>query len=108
MAKAFAKGFYKSKAWEDCREAYIKYCGGLCERCLAEGIYTAGVIVHHKKYLTPDNICNPSVATDFSNLELLCQACHNKEHHGEKNKNHQKRFLVGPNGEIVPFDRPPV
>lgn len=108
MAKAFAKSFYKSKAWEDCREAYIKYKGGLCERCLADGIISAGVIVHHKKYLTPSNISNPSVATDFNNLELLCQACHNKEHHGDDKNKQPKRFLIGANGEIIPLDTPPV
>lgn len=104
MAKRFAKGFYHSKEWEQCREAYIKYKGGLCERCYANGIITAGVIVHHKIYLTPDNITDPLIATDFDNLELLCVDCHNKEHHRGKyygKKNNVKRFEVGENGEII-------
>src|SRR5690606_25521048 len=49
--KPWAKWFYKSKAWQKTREAYIAARHGLCERCGA-----GGKIVHHKVYLTPDNI----------------------------------------------------
>src|SRR5690606_33094450 len=47
----WARSFYKSRAWQKCREAYIAYRHGLCERCGA-----GGKVVHHKVYLTPDNI----------------------------------------------------
>ena len=107
MAKRFAKAFYHSQAWENCRANYIKQVGGLCERCLANGIYTAGVIVHHKTYLTPENITNPLYTTDFSNLELLCKDCHNKEHHYGKYYGKRKpkgRFIVGENGQIIAAD----
>ncbi|OPX88616.1 MAG: HNH endonuclease [Pelotomaculum sp. PtaB.Bin104] len=73
--KPFAKKFYKSKAWQDCRDAFFKSRFGLCERCGA-----GGVIVHHKTKLTPGNINDPSVSLSWDNLEVLCQACHNKEH----------------------------
>lgn len=108
MAKEFAKAFYKSQTWERCRESYIKYKGGLCERCYANGIISAGVIVHHKKYLTPENICDPMFTTDYGNLELLCMDCHNNEHHhGKKSKHFQKRFLVDENGAITALDASP-
>ena len=44
--KAWAESFYKSRAWQNCARAYAKSKGGLCERCLRDGIVTAGVIVH--------------------------------------------------------------
>src|SRR5690606_16040460 len=72
----WARSFYKSRAWRRCREAYIAYRHGLCERCGA-----GGKIVHHKVYLTTDNINDPEVTLSFDNLELLCQDCHNREHH---------------------------
>jgi hypothetical protein len=75
--KPWAKRFYKSKAWRQCRDAYFASVHGLCERC--GGV---GKIVHHVDYLTPDNINDPSVTLNFDNLELLCQDCHNREHHG--------------------------
>jgi len=78
MAKDYARSFYKSKAWQDCRLSYVYKVHGLCERC--EGV---GKIVHHKVYITPDNINDPSITLDHDNLELLCQTCHNREHHGE-------------------------
>ncbi|MGZ0131878.1 HNH endonuclease [Priestia megaterium] len=74
--KPYAKRFYKSSAWLKCRASYILLRHGLCERC--EGV---GKIVHHKIYITPTNIYNPSITLNHDNLELLCQDCHNKEHH---------------------------
>ena len=75
--KEWAKHFYRSKAWRDCRNAFFVYKHGLCERCGAPG-----KIVHHKIYLTPENINDPNVSLNWDHLELLCQDCHNKEHHG--------------------------
>ena len=80
MAKEFAKAFYQGQAWKDCREVYRKSKSGLCERCLAKGLIVPGVVVHHKKYLTPENINDPSVTLNFENLELVCRACHEEEH----------------------------
>jgi len=34
MAKEWAKKFYNSTAWKECRAAYIKSVQGLCETCL--------------------------------------------------------------------------
>lgn len=75
--KQWAERFYKSKAWRECRDAYFVSKHGLCERCGGPG-----KIGHHKIYLTPQNINDPDVALNFENLELLCQDCHNQEHHG--------------------------
>lgn len=73
--KKWAEKFYKSKAWQECRQAYFIYRHGICERC-----GRPGEIVHHKVYLTPENINDPNIILSFDNLELLCQDCHNKEH----------------------------
>jgi 5-methylcytosine-specific restriction endonuclease McrA len=75
--KPWAKSFYKSKAWRQCRDAFFASRYGLCERC-----GKPGVIVHHKIKLTPSNINDPTVTLNWNNLELLCQDCHNKEHGG--------------------------
>lgn len=72
----WARWFYKSPAWLRCRDAYYKARYGLCERCGGPG-----KIVHHKIYLTPNNIHDPNVTLNWDNLELLCQECHNREHH---------------------------
>lgn len=80
--KDYAKTFYKSAAWKRTQAAYLSSVGGLCERCKARGLIVPGVIVHHKTYITPERINDPSITLDWSNLECLCQACHNAEHHG--------------------------
>ncbi|WP_082794450.1 HNH endonuclease [Halobacillus sp. KGW1] len=76
MSKAYAKWFYQSKAWRKCRRSYYLSQHGLCERCPAPGR-----IVHHIVYITPANINDPNVTLNHDNLELLCQDCHNREHH---------------------------
>lgn len=89
MAKSWAKWFYASDKWHRCRTSYIKSVGGLCERCLANGEYKPGWIVHHKTYLTVDNIHDPNITLNFDNLEYLCQDCHNKEHHRDETTTRQ-------------------
>lgn len=94
--KEFASQFYKSKRWKDCRRAYASSVGGLCERCLKRGLYSAGVIVHHKVHLTPETINNPDVALSWDNLELLCRDCHGDEHRG-----FERRWTVDECGRIA-------
>ena len=90
--------FYGTEAWKRCRRAYKKYRGGLCERCLAKGLYEPGTIVHHKIYMTPETMNNPRVALDFENLELLCQKCHHEEH-----DKWRKRYKITETGEVLTF-----
>lgn len=97
MAKPYAVAFYKSETWEQCRRTYLQSVGGLCERCLSSGEYNPAKIVHHKIYITPDNINVPAITLNHENLEALCQACHNKEHMG----NHTRRYSIGEGGELI-------
>ena len=80
MAKPFARKFYSSKAWQDCRNEYARRRHYLCEECLRKGIYKPGVIVHHKIELDPITIERPEIALNFDNLELLCRDCHRERH----------------------------
>ncbi len=82
MAQDFARQFYNSKTWKHNRDAYMKSVGGLCERCLARGMYNPAEIVHHKTELTPENISDERIALDFGNLEAVCRKCHAEEHEG--------------------------
>ena len=78
--KEYAKAFYKSAAWKRCRAAYVKSVGGLCETCLAKGIYRPGEIVHHVVPITPENISEPTVVLNWDNLQLVCRDCHAEAH----------------------------
>ncbi len=70
VAKEFAKAFYNSKKWKQCRAAYIAHRqaidGGLCESCHE----APGYIVHHKIELTPDNINDPDIASRVRQPEI--------------------------------------
>lgn len=97
--REFAEAFYSSRRWKECRQAYAKSQGYLCERCKAKGILTPGVIVHHKVHITPENITDPTVTLDFGNLELLC-----RDHHAQVHSSKKLRYTVDDFGHIKVFD----
>ena len=70
----------------------------MCERCKAAGLYVPGVIVHHKEYITPNNVHDASVTLDPANLEYLCEDCHNKEHKAKPNT----RYRFDSDGKLLP------
>ena len=92
----FAKTFYKSQAWKDCRAAYAKSVGGLCEICLAKGLYRPGEIVHHSIHITPENISDPSIVLNWDNLQLVCRECHAQLHDGKT-----RRYRLDELGRVI-------
>ena len=80
MARDFSRSFYKSDEWQTVRQAYIRIRegidGGMCELCGKD----YGYIVHHKVWLTPDNINDPYIALDHQNLMYVCTSCHTMIH----------------------------
>ena len=112
MAKPFARKFYSSKAWQDCRNAYAKKVHHLCENCLRQGIYKPGEIVHHRIEISPLNIDKPEITLNQKNLELLCRDCHKMrhEHSGigwqkinaerKAKKNSKLRYKISEDGKV--------
>ena len=93
--KEYARAFYLSPAWQNCRNTYAQSVGGLCERCLRKGLYVPGEIVHHKTHITPDNITDENVTLNWANLELVCRDCH-----GDAHRRIARRYKVGADGKI--------
>ena len=111
MAKEFARKFYSSKAWQECRNEYMKRAHYLCENCLRKGIYKPAEIVHHIIEIDPVTIERPEIALNFDNLEAVCRECHNEYHdnHGRwtlvnekkrEQRDQSNRYVIGTNGEI--------
>lgn len=73
--KDYAKSFYNSSKWRKLSKLYMTEQHYVCERC-----GDVATICHHKRYITPDNVTDPSITLNTSNLECLCQNCHNQEH----------------------------
>lgn len=80
MSKPFAKPFYNSKHWKQCRDSYIanrtNVDGGSCEGCRD----AVGEELHHITELTISNISEAGITVDHNNLKWLCKDCHFKEH----------------------------
>ena len=69
--------FYHSAAWTRLARAVLCSKHYICARC-----GRPAEIAHHRRYLTPRNVNDASVALNPDNLEALCMACHNAEHFG--------------------------
>jgi len=97
MAKTYAQKFYNSKKWMNFRQMYLSE-HPYCERCKQAGLIVPAEHVHHIIYITPENISNPYITLNAENVEALCQACHNREHHG--NADLDDELMFDENGNI--------
>ncbi|WP_313413151.1 HNH endonuclease signature motif containing protein [Sedimentibacter sp.] len=101
MAKEFAKRFYDSKAWKDCRESFISdrisVDGGMCQYCGED----LGYIVDHIEELTPDNINNPYITLNHDNLQYLSLKCHNIKTFSMDKDIVREGLMFDCNGELI-------
>src|SRR5690625_5456762 len=65
---------YHTQRWRKLRRYYYGKQHGICERC-----GEPGDIVDHIKEITKENVDDPYVTFNESNLQLLCLSCHNKK-----------------------------
>jgi predicted kinase len=106
MAREWSKPFYNSKAWKRVREYIFARDMGLCQVCGA-----GGAEVHHKTYLTKENIHDPKITLNPDNLILLCKDCHSEQHERamilarwNKINNHRpgaNRFIFDSEGNMI-------
>ena len=68
--------------------------GGLCQICMSKGLIEPAVHVHHVKPITPDNVDDPRITLDMSNLMALCEECHANQHR-------KKRWRVDETGRVI-------
>ena len=94
--KPYAESFYKSKAWARCRNTYMKSVGYLCEKCMEEGKFVPAEEVHHKIFITPQNINDPSITLNRNNLIALC-----REHHRQAHSRQDRRYSVDGMGRVT-------
>jgi 5-methylcytosine-specific restriction enzyme A len=73
-ARAEDKGFYSRARWRKVRALKLAI-NPLCEQCEARGDVTPAEHVHHKR----PRHAFPELAYDVTNLESLCQRCHNAQ-----------------------------
>ena len=72
MAASWSMPFYNSKDWKELRMMLIIQRGATCERCHKDFLFdTSRLIGHHKKELTPDTICDPTIALNPDNIEII-------------------------------------
>ncbi|WP_297634747.1 HNH endonuclease signature motif containing protein [uncultured Clostridium sp.] len=110
MAREFAKKFYNSKKWKECREEIFNKYFGLCAEC-----GKPGEEVHHIEFITPLNIDNPEIVLGHNNLILLCKDCHFDKHRGtnplaKSFKNKKKLatsngYYFDKAGNLLPIDK---
>lgn len=67
---------YKTSRWRKLRQTIIRRDFGLCQECKRRNRYTKGTVVHHIVEAREDI----TLFWEGTNLELVCDACHNREH----------------------------
>ena len=95
--KDWARNFYSSQQWQNCREYVKKRDSYLCQDCLRKGFVTPAEEVHHIIPLTPSNINDPSISLNAENLISLCRECH-KARHGESQG--ERRYTIDEAGRV--------
>ena len=95
------KSFYRQHKWKECRNAYLKHARGLCEECLKKGLIVPAEIVHHKIWLTPENINDPDITLNWANLEAVCRDCHTEIHEASYKRPRKRRFEVDAFGRVT-------
>ena len=63
------------------------------------GIISAAQCVHHKIWLTADNIKQPEIALNKDNLQSLCLQCHNRIHE----RSAHPRYSIDADGEVIDY-----
>ncbi len=73
---------YQTKRWKQLRISKL-YDDPLCELCLSHGVRTPAEDVHHviSFMSTDDKYRRHRLAYDRNNLQSLCRACHQYQHH---------------------------
>ena len=64
---------------------------------MKEGKINPAEEVHHIKFITPQNITDPNITLNYSNLVALCRECH-KKRHGAR----QRRYTIDEYGRVTP------
>ena len=77
--------FYQSMAWRNLRNLYIKK-HPLCVVCLKRGHYVPGYVVDHVQ-----PIRQGGAKLSESNLQTLCEKCHNRKRAAEKGQTSYSR-----------------
>lgn len=75
------KQIYSSIQWKNLRKSY-RMQHPLCERCLANGIYTPATDIHHIVPISraKDELTMWNFALNANNLMALCKECHCQIH----------------------------
>ena len=74
MAKPWAKQFYNSRTWKECRKQILRRDHYTCQECMANRAEE----IHHIIELSPSNIHNERITLNPDNLISLCKACHSR------------------------------
>ena len=94
-------GFYKSMAWRNTRRNYKQSVGGLCERCMKNGIIASADVVHHIVPLTEETVTDLNLSLNWDNLQALCRKCHAEVHKEIYDKRAKRRYTVDEFGKVV-------
>jgi len=88
MSDGWTKKFYGSSIWLHKRDDILDRDNHECQKHKRLGKFKKATCVHHKLHLKD----RPDLALTDSNLDSLCDTCHNEEHPERFHKVVTKKF----------------
>lgn len=112
VAGPLQRRFYKSRTWKKVvQPSYMRsevflpdgrvVPPYMCERCFLRGELRPARFVHHIIELNEENVGDPKVATDPSNLMRVCRDCHAELH--SHASGYTPRVAFDEQGRVVPL-----
>ena len=112
VAGPLQRRFYKSRTWKKVvQPSYMRsevflpdgrvVPPYMCERCFLRGELRPAKFVHHIVELNEENVGDPKVATDPSNLMRVCRDCHAELH--SRASGYTPRVAFDEQGRVVPL-----
>ncbi|MFY0521175.1 HNH endonuclease signature motif containing protein [Lysinibacillus sp. UGB7] len=93
--------FYQSAAWKKARKLALIRDNYLCQGCLSKKRFTSAEMVHHIVEVKDDI----NLRLELSNLESLCNGCHNKRHNRSEHRG--KKITKKRNIKVVQTEKNP-
>lgn len=82
------QAWYHLRYWRYVKAYVMKRDHHECQVCRKRGLYTPANTVHHLQHV----LDRPDLALDTDNLEVVCRACHNREHPEKLSRFKKKKF----------------
>ena len=90
--------FYTSRQWSEFRRRLVLERGSVCEHCGQPIMNSFDLILHHKIFLTEENVNDYEISLNSENIQIVHHKCHNEIHERFGSYTRHIYLVYGPPG----------